>query len=316
MIPRRTVPGGPRFLPWCLCSMQRAARCRTGWGAALERGQAQQSHIIDVAAPNLPRMNNYLLGGKDHYPADRRACEQLLRIVPQARDVAQAAHRFLLRATSHLVREHRIRQFLVFGAGLPTRIGVHQIAQSINARCRVVYADNDPLVLTHARALWEQPRRTLVLQAGPEQAPELLLDPAAGVVIDLALPLAVLFVSALQTIPAHAGPQEVLERTAGMLAPGSLVAASHLVSEDPDVQQEAGALLREAAGGRWGQVRSRDEVEPLFRSLRPVAPGLVEVSRWRPSGDRTAGGDRRWAEYGGVAMVQPGDVPEGAWLFS
>ncbi|MFG2960798.1 SAM-dependent methyltransferase [Streptomyces sp. NPDC048291] len=277
----------------------------------------QRSHVIDVAAPNLARMNNYLLGGKDHYPADRRAGEQLLRIVPQARDVAQAAHRFLLRATSHLAREHRIRQFVVFGTGLPTQVGVHQIAQSVSARCRVVYADDDPLVLTHARALWEQPRRTLVLHAGPAQAAELLTGPAAGVLIDLALPVAVLFVSALQTVPGPAGPQRVLEQTAGVLAPGSLVAASQPVSEDPKVRQRTGGLLGEAAGGRWGQVRSRDEVAPFFRPLRPLAPGLVDVRRWRPGSDRTAGGGSRlWAEYGGVAMVQPGDVPEGAWLFS
>ncbi|MFF4041118.1 SAM-dependent methyltransferase [Streptomyces sp. NPDC001816] len=277
----------------------------------------QRSDVIDVAAPNLARMNNYLLGGKDHYPADREACERLLRIAPQAREVAQAAHRFLLRATSHLAREHRIRQFVVFGAGLPTQVGVHQIAQSIDVRCRIVYADDDPLVLTHARARWERPRRTLVVRAGPEQAAQLLLDPQLRALIDPALPMAVLFVSVLHTVPGPAGPRAVLERTAGMLAPGSLIAGSHLVSEDPVVRQRAGALLREAAGGWWGRVRSRAEVEPFFGGLRPLAPGLVDVSRWRPGGDRTAGGGSRlWAEYGGVAMVQPGDVPEGAWLFS
>ncbi|MFB8183394.1 SAM-dependent methyltransferase [Streptomyces sp. NPDC055966] len=274
-------------------------------------------HVADVTAPNLARMNNYLLGGKDHYPADRDACQRLLRIAPQAREVAEAANRFVLRATSYMAREHQIRQFVVFGPGLPAQVGVHQIAQSIDVRCRVVYADDDPLVLTHARALWERPRRTLVLQATPEQAAHLLLEPAVRGLINPVLPVAVLFVSTLHTITEPVGPRAVMEQMAAILAPGSLVAASHLVSDDQDVRVQAGALLRDAAGGRWGQLRSRDEVEPLFSALRPLPPGLVDVERWRPGSDRTAGGGSRlWAEFGGMAMVQPREGPEGAWLFS
>ncbi|GAA3798100.1 SAM-dependent methyltransferase [Streptomyces coacervatus] len=276
-----------------------------GWGAAVERGRVPRLDVLDVTSPNPARMTNYLLGGKDHYPADREACARLLQLVPAARQVADSAHRFLLRVTSQLVREYGVRQFVVLGAGLPTPVAVHQVAQSIDARARVVYADEDALVLAHARALWEDRRRTLVVRGGPLQTRQLLGDPAVRRLIDITLPVAVLFVSVLHTIPEPADPAVVLEQTAALLAPGSLVAASHLVGEDADVRRQADAVWREAAGGRWGRVRPRAEVGPYFGALRLLAPGLVDVGRWRPGSDRTAGsGDRAWAEYGGVALVR------------
>ncbi|MGW4786743.1 SAM-dependent methyltransferase [Streptomyces sp. NPDC004230] len=277
----------------------------TGWGAALERGRVARLDVIDVASANIARMNNHLLGGKDHYPADREACQQLLQVAPTARQVADAGHRFLLRVTSHLAREYRVRQFVVFGAGLPTPVGVHQVAQSINVGVRVVYADDDPLVLAHGRALWEDGRRTLVVRASPLEAGRLLRDPTVRELIDLSLPVAVLFVSVLHAIPEPAEPAAVMEHTAGLLAPGSFIAASHLVSEDAAVRQQADSVLREAASGRWGRVRPRAAIEPMFGALRLLTPGLVDVSQWRPgSGQAEGDGSRAWAEYGAVAMVR------------
>lgn len=250
-------------------------------------------------------MNNYLLGGKDHYPADREACERLLAAAPGARSVAEGAHRFLLRVTSHLAREYRIRQFMVFGAGLPARVDVHQIAQSIDVCSRVVYAEDDLLALTHGRALREDGRRTVVVQADPLQAASLLLDPAVGRLVDFRLPVAVLMVSVLHRIPESTHPAGLLERTARLLSPGSFIAASHLVSEDACVRQQADAVLLEAAAGRWGRVRARFEIEPFFDALPLLAPGLVDVTQWRPGSDRSAGrGSRAWAEHGAVAAVR------------
>ncbi|MFF0018075.1 SAM-dependent methyltransferase [Streptomyces sp. NPDC005374] len=261
--------------------------------------------VVDVTSPNVARMNNYLLGGKDHYPADREACERLLAIAPGARSVAEGAHRFLLRVTSHLAREYKVRQFVVFGAGLPTPVEVHQIAQSIDTRSKVVYADDDLLALAHGRALREDRRRTVVVQADPLQTASLLSDPAVHRLVDARLPVAVLMVSVLHRIPDPADPPGLLERTAGLLAPGSFIVASHLVSEDAWVRRQADAVLLEAAGGRWGQVRPRAEIEPFFGALPLLAPGLVDVAQWRPGSDRTAGrGSRAWAEYGAVAMVR------------
>ena len=276
-----------------------------GVGAALERGRVPVWNVIDVTSPNVARMNNYLLGGKDHYPADREACERLLAIVPDARSVAEGAHRFLLRVTSHLAREYKVRQFVIFGAGLPTPVEVHQVAQSIDVCSRVVYADDDPLALAHSRALREDGRRTVVVQADPLHAASVLLEPAVRRLVDARLPVAVLMVSVLHRIPEPAGPDRLLERTARLLAPGSFVAASHLVSEDARVRRRADAVLLEAAGGRWGRVRARAEIEPFFGVLPLLAPGLVDVAQWRPGSDRNAGrGSRAWAEYGGVAMVR------------
>ncbi|AZQ40160.1 SAM-dependent methyltransferase [Streptomyces cyaneochromogenes] len=250
-------------------------------------------------------MNNYLLGGKDHYPADQEACERLLQVVPGARCVAESAHRFLLRVTSHLVREYGIRQFIVFGAGLPMAMSVHQVARSVDVRCRVVYADDDPLVLTHGRALWEDQRRTMVVRANPLQVGYLLCAPPVLRLIDIHLPVAVLLVSVLHTIPDRADPAGLLEQTARVLAPGSCVAASQLVSEDADVRRQADAVLQGAASGWWGRIRPRAEVESFFSTLRLLAPGQVDVSQWRPGSDRAAStGSPLWAEYGGVAQVR------------
>ncbi|MFI6567059.1 SAM-dependent methyltransferase [Streptomyces sp. NPDC050534] len=270
----------------------------------MERGRMPRLDVLDVASPNLARITNYLQGGKDHYAADREAGERLLRLAPGARHVADSAHRFLLRVTSHLVREHQVRQFVVFGAGLPTSMAVHQVAWSVDVRTRVVYAEDDPLALVHARALWEDRRRTLVVRAGPLQIRQVLDDAAVNRLIDTTLPVAVLLVSVLHTIAEPADPGSVLEQAAARLAPGSLIAASHLVSEDAEVRRQADVMLREAAGGRWGRVRSRAEVAPFFGSLRLLTPGLVDVGRWRPGSDRAAqAGNRAWAECGGVVLT-------------
>ncbi|MET9116062.1 SAM-dependent methyltransferase [Streptomyces longwoodensis] len=270
----------------------------------MERGRLPRRNIVDISSPNIARLNNYLLGGKDHYAADREASERLLAIAPQARSVAEGAHRFLLRVTSHLAREHKIRQFVVFGAGLPAPVDVHQVAQSVDACSRVVYADDDPLALAHGRAFREDGRRTVMVQADPLQAAPLLSDPAVRRLVDVRLPVAVLMVSVLHQIPETVFPAELLERTARLLAPGSFVTASHLVSEDAWVRRQADAVLREAASGRWGQVRERSEVGRFFGALPLLAPGLVDVTQWRPGSDRAAGrGISAWAEHGAVAMV-------------
>ncbi|MFG2305288.1 SAM-dependent methyltransferase [Actinacidiphila glaucinigra] len=278
--------------------------CDDGRGATVERGQMPRLDVIDVAWPNLARMNNYLLGGKDNYRADREAGERLLQIAAEASLVAHAAHGFLLRVTSHLMREYQVRQFVVFGCGLPTPVGVHQVAQD-DADLRVVYVDDDPLVLVHGRALWEDRRHTLVVRADPLQARSLLLRSDVREVIDLAAPVAAMFVSVLHTLPDLPDALRVLEQAAGVLAPGSFIAASHLVSEDAEVRQQADALLQEvAASGRWGRVRPRSEIASFFGALRLVAPGLVDVHRWRPGSEPLAeGGSRTWAEHGAVAMV-------------
>ncbi|MFH8443406.1 SAM-dependent methyltransferase [Streptomyces sp. NPDC018026] len=284
-------------------STQRAAGTNTGRGATLERGQTPRLDVIDSKSPNLARMNNYLLGGKDHYGADREACERLTQIVPEAPRVAQAAHRFLLRATSHLARDHQVRQYVVFGAGLPTSVGVHHVARRIQAGARTVYADHDPLALVHGRALWED-RYTLVMRAAPAESLALLKSAAVRQMIDFSSPVAVLLVSGLHSVPEDAGPSTVLQQAARILASGSFIAASHLVSEDAEVRRKAGALLREAAAGRWGRVRPRADVDAFFGGLQQLTPGLVDVHQWRPGGDRAAGGGSlRWAERGAVAVV-------------
>jgi hypothetical protein len=249
-------------------------------------------------------MGNYLLGGKDHYGADREACERLLEVVPSARAVAVAAHQFLLRVTSHLAREHGVRQFIVFGVGLPTAVGVHHVAQSIDARAHVVYADDDPLALVHCRALWEDWRRTVVQRASPLEAGDLLLDSEVRRVIDMRLPVAVTFVSALHSVPGPVAAARVLEEVAGLLPSGSFLVASHLVSEEAQVRRRAEAVLQQAVGGPGGHVWARSEVVSLFGSLRLLMPGLVGVSRWRPVSDRViAACSSAWSEYGAVAVV-------------
>ena len=251
----------------------------------------------NVAHP--ARVYDYWLGGKDNFPADARAAEHAIAALPTIAQFAHANRAFLRRVVRHLVGEAGIRQVLDIGTGIPTSPNVHEIAQSIAPETRIVYVDNDPLVLAHARAL---------LTTSPEGATDYidadLRDPdrimeAADATLDLTQPVALMLLTILQLIGAAEDPWAIVRRLVDALPSGSYLVVSHPTG-DFDAEAAAGAAERLS---RLMPVpvtlRSREDVQRFFQGLELVDPGLVQVSQWRP--DPADQGPRHVSIYGGVA---------------
>ncbi|MGC5040045.1 SAM-dependent methyltransferase [Streptomyces sp. DT190] len=262
------------------------------------------SHIIDVTRPSVARMYNYYLGGKDNYPADRRACERLLEYAPSAQILAVNNRRFLQRVVHCLALEQGVRQFLDIGAGLPTRDNVHEMAKRYNADARVIYVDNDPMVLAYGRALLEDNANTAVIQADLRQPDAILDNPRLAELFDLDEPVAALCISVLHCIPDDDVPADLIRRITSRLCSGSYLAASQAVSEDATVRRVITGLMQDSTAGNWGAVRRSEDVDGFFTGLDLLEPGLVDVSAWRADprfGPRPR--TREWIEYGGVGCV-------------
>ncbi|KAA0931837.1 MULTISPECIES: SAM-dependent methyltransferase [Streptomyces] len=264
------------------------------------------SKNIDATVPTAARMYDHYLGGKDNYAADRAACEELDKVVPSTRRLALNNRSFLRRVVRTLATEYGIRQFLDHGSGLPTQNNVHQVAQAINPDSRVIYADNDPMVLVHGRALLDQNDRTAVIHADLRSTEEIFTHPDTQRLIDFSEPVAVLFNSVFHCIPDSEtdGPQAVVRRVAERLAPGSFMVICQLVSEDAEVREFVTNFMDQATQGHWGRVRQEKDVAALFDGMEIIEPGLVEVSTWRPDNEvQTRQLTQEWIEFGGLGRL-------------
>jgi S-adenosyl methyltransferase len=265
---------------------------------------------INTSVPNPARIYDYLLGGKDNYPADREVADQVVAIAPVARDVVQDNRAFLRRAVRFLTREAGIRQFIDLGSGLPTQGNVHEIAQAIAPEARVVYVDNDAMVVTHSRALLAGDN-TLAVQADLREPGATLGHPEVRELIDFDQPIALLLVAILHFLPDDQDPLGIVARFREALPAGSYLAISHGtrdVPARPDMSAEAmtemGARVERLYQQTTASIvtRSRAQVERFFDGFELVDPGLVEIQRWRPDDERSLlpGGF-----YGGVGR-KPG----------
>lgn len=258
-------------------------------------------HEIDTNVPSVARMYDYALGGKDNYAADREAFHKIEEAAPSTRPLAVNNRRFLQRVVRILSEEYGVRQFLDHGSGLPTQDNVHQIAQRVDPNARVVYIDNDPIVLAHGRALLEENEHTAVIQADFRATDAIFDHPEARRLLDLTQPVAALFVSVLHCIPDADDPAGLVRRVADRLPSGSFLVVNQLVSEDPELRRWMTDFVNDSTGGRWGRVRERHEVAAYFDGLEILSPGLVEISTWRP--DSQLGPKQltdEWIEFGGV----------------
>ena len=258
---------------------------------------------VDTSRPHSARMYDYFIGGKNHFAADRQTAAEVLRHSPYVPVAARENRGFLGRAVSFLSREAGIRQFLDIGTGLPTTSNVHEVAQSIEPSSRVVYVDNDPLVLAHARALLTSARggRTAYIDADFRDPASILDDPATREVLDFTQPVALMLVAILHFVPDDGKPAEVIKALVDALPPGSYVVASHLTTDHDEDATTAGQRVMRGAGIPM-QKRGADEFAQLaFSGLELVPPGVVLVSEWRPadSGPRPAPFEVNC--YGGVA---------------
>jgi S-adenosyl methyltransferase len=258
---------------------------------------------IDTSRPHPARIYDYYLGGNDHFAADREVAEKSLASVPSGRIGARENRAFLGRAVRYLAEEAGIRQFLDIGTGLPTTNNVHEVAQDVAPSSRVVYADNDPLVLAHAQALLTSAPdgRTAYIQADLRAPEEILASPVVHDVLDFSQPIALMLVAVLHFIQDEDKPAEILATLLDALPPGSYLVASHVTGEhDPTGPAVGQRAYRESR--MRAQVRDSDVFARLaFSGLELVPPGVVLVSEWRPEGDEPRPTPAEVSCYGGVA---------------
>jgi hypothetical protein len=225
----------------------------------------------------------YWLGGKDHFPADRIAAQQVIRERPQVVVGARANRAFLARVVRYLAADCGIRQFLDIGPGLPALINTQEVAQQAASDSKVVYADNDPLVLTHARALL--PSTTREGACGYVDAdlhePDTIVAQAAQT-LDFSQPVAVMLLAVLHFITDPAGPAGIVATLASALAPGSYLAMSHLTADFAPDQVTAATQAYNNLARAPVTARTHAQVTALFGGLPLLAPGVVSVTEWRP----------------------------------
>jgi O-methyltransferase involved in polyketide biosynthesis len=250
--------------------------------------------------PHSARIWNYWLGGKDNYPVDRAAGDQYREVFPEIVDVARASRQFLTRAVSYLAAEAQIRQFLDIGTGLPTADNTHEVAQRIAPDARIVYVDNDPLVLTHARALLTStPQGVTAYIDADLRDPDKILA-AAAQTLDFTQPIALMLMGILGHIGDNDTARSILKQLLDPLPPGSYLA----LNDGTNVISQAFAQAQERyneSGALPYHLRSPEHIASFFDGLELVEPGLVSVPRWRPD-PAAAGGDLPAAvdAFGGV----------------
>jgi hypothetical protein len=257
----------------------------------------------------VARIYDFLLGGKDNYAADRDAAQRLLQAVPGAARAARDNRRFLGRAVWFLAREGGIRQFLDIGTGLPTRGNVHEIAHAAGPGARVVYADNDPVVVTHARALLADSSTVAAVHGDLRDPGALFALPDVRTFIDWEEPVAVLMVAVLHFLEDREDPWQAVDAFKAQMAPGSYLVLSHVTGDDTpaDVVRQAAEVYQNASAP--GMARSRAQIARFFEGLDMVAPGLADPAEWRRP--RLEGKSSPVLFYAGVAR-KPAEVREAA----
>ena len=243
---------------------------------------AQGCPRIDTTVPHSARIWNYWLGGKDNYPVDRQAGEMTIAVLPEIVDIARESRRFLARVVRYLAADAGIRQFLDVGTGLPTVNNTHEVAQGIAPESRVVYVDNDPLVLTHARALLTSSPEgaTSYIEADARDV-DVILEGAAGT-LDFTRPVAITMLGILPFIGDDAEAKGIVSRLLAAVPAGSYLAITHSTSE------VSGERVAEAVR-QWNQVspvpyhlRNPQQIAEFFEGLELIEPGVVPCPRWRP----------------------------------
>jgi hypothetical protein len=236
-----------------------------------------------ASVAHVARVYDYLLGGKDNFAADREAAEQAMRINPDIVSTARANRAFLIRTTSYLARQAGLRQFLDIGTGMPTNRNIHEVAQSIAPRSRVVYVDHDPIVLTHARALLTSAPEgvTDYLEADLREPGKILAE--AAQTLDFSRPVAIMLIAVLHLILDRDDPYDLVGQLVDAVVPGSYLVISHAASD-----LDTGAMI--SMTNRLNELmaqqavpRSHREVAAFFAGLNLVEPGLVRIPKWRPA---------------------------------
>ena len=239
--------------------------------------------VIDTTRPHQARIYDYWLGGKDNFAVDREAAERALAVYPGLRRGVRAQRAFLANAVEYMARAAGIRQFLDIGTGIPTASNTHEVAHMVDPGARIVYVDNDPMVLAHARALLtaSRPGTTSYLDADLRDTEKILSEAAA--LLDFGQPIGVLLVGILQLIPDMDEPRAIVGRLMEAVPPGSWLAIFHPASDILTDQMIEVARQVSARSATPTTLRSKAEIMRFFDGLELLEPGLVQVHRWRPA---------------------------------
>jgi SAM-dependent methyltransferase len=239
---------------------------------------------IDTTRPNVARIYDYLLGGKDNFAVDREAARRLLEVSPDMAGIVRDNRSFIGRVVRYLADEAGVRQFVDLGGGLPTQTNVHEMAQGVAPDARVVYVDNDPVVWSHGQALLAHDKQVAMIHADLREPLAVLRHPELLALIDLTRPVALVCASVLHFVPDADEPHRVIAEYRDKLAPGSYLAISHgttgitddhheVVGGVTSVYQQASAQLH---------VRSLAGIQRFFDGFEMVEPGVVWINEWRP----------------------------------
>ncbi|WP_371406796.1 SAM-dependent methyltransferase [Kribbella sp. NBC_00662] len=242
--------------------------------------QVGSAYPFDTSKPSIARTYDYLLGGKDNFAVDRAFGDKFINELPGSRMIAYDNRGALIRAVQEIVTNTPVRQFIDLGSGLPTADNVHQIAQRYAPDAKVVYVDNDPIVLAHGRALLAENDNTTVIQADLREPKAIIEHPDTVRLIDFSLPVGVIFSATLHHVNDDEDPAAIVRFWRDHIASGSHVFISHFRSENDPRSQELEALLQGSLGrGRW---RTDDQILALFGDgFTVLEPGLVPASEWR-----------------------------------
>ncbi|WP_157556432.1 SAM-dependent methyltransferase [Herbidospora yilanensis] len=272
-------------------------------GHPLSEHEPAPSWVIDPHKPSVARMYDYYLGGKDNFAADREAADEILARMPYVRDFTRENRAFLSRVV-RLLAARGIRQFLDIGSGLPTRENTHQVAQAVARDARVVYVDNDPIVLAHGRALLAKNRNTAVVRADLHDPKGIIDHPEVRALIDFSQPVAIMLLAIVHFVPDDDEASRIVRELRVPMVPGSYLVMSHghMGEVDDDLQEVVYKTYRQTTSGNI-TARTSSQVAAYFEGMELLEPGIVQVGVWRPEISGLADADPRKAGFFGAVGV-------------
>jgi hypothetical protein len=270
------------------------------------RGYRQALADIDITKPNVARVYDYFVGGKDNFSADREFARRAMDLAPKAPLSAQNNRAFLRRVVRFLVGQAGITQVIDIGSGLPTAGNVSEVAHQLNPDVHVVYVDNDPVVYTHSKALLSDPGKADVISADLRDPAGILADPTVARLIDFGRPVGLLLLAVLHHVQDHDRPAAIAARLRDAMPPGSYLAISSFRLPGHDLPGlraatlEGEKLLADGLGsGRW---RDDREIRTWFGDWDLLPPGLVSLAEWRPDTQAVIKRDETYHSFfGGLA---------------
>jgi O-methyltransferase involved in polyketide biosynthesis len=261
---------------------------------------AEKLRGFDTSVPSPARMWNYWVGGKDHFAADREAADKIMAAMPALPAIARSVRYFLIDIVHSLTVDYGIRQFLDIGTGLPTADNTHDVAQRAAPESRIVYADYDPVVLAHARALLTSSAegKTDYIEADLRETDTILS--AAARTLDFSKPVAILLLAVLHFIPDEDDPYAIVRKLMDAVPSGSFLVIVHAPSDRSPQEMAEQTRRYNESGAEFMRPRSQEEILRFFTGLELIGPGVAPLSEWLPtgqagpaSGEATAGVGRK-----------------------